>query len=155
MQHLVEPLEFLKEIHEAGVKYLLIGRQAVIAYGGPVQSMDYDIFIDGSPENTDLFLSIAKKFELYPNMPKDRLHTHFKFKLENGFTVDVFRARKIGHKFTFDEIYERRKVLRGETGLEINVPEIEDLIQLKKLRSLPRDLEDIKYLDVLRGKKKA
>jgi hypothetical protein len=29
-------LEFLKEIHEAGVKYLLIGRRAIIACGGPV-----------------------------------------------------------------------------------------------------------------------
>ena len=41
---LSEPLQFLKGIHAAGVRYLLIGRQAVIAYGGPMFSMDYDIY---------------------------------------------------------------------------------------------------------------
>lgn len=153
---LIEPLAFLKAIHEAGVRYLLIGRQAVIAYGGPMQSMDYDIYIDGSKENTELLLSVAKKFELYPSRPVGQLHTSFMFKLENDFLFDVFRARAFGvgkdKKITFDEIYARKKVLKGETDLEINVPAIDDLIALKRLRSSPKDLNDIRYLEAIKEK---
>jgi hypothetical protein len=154
MPHLVEPLEFLKKIHKAGVKYLLIGRQAVIAYGGPVQSMDYDIYVDNSEKNIKLLLEAAKKFNLYPSVPKEEIQSHFKFKLENDFVVDVFKAKAIAidkkKRISFSEIYERRCVLKGETGLELNLPSIDDLISLKKLRSLPRDLEDIKYLEALK-----
>jgi hypothetical protein len=150
---LSEPLQFLKEIHETGVRYLLIGRQAVIAYGGPMYSMDYDIYIDGSKENTNQLLAVAKKFDLHPSAPREQLHTSFMFKLENDFMIDVFRARAFGTKegkITFDEIYQRRNVLEGETGLKINVPSIDDLIALKRLRSLPKDLNDIEYLEALK-----
>ncbi len=157
MQNPIEPLEFLKEIHEAGVKYLLIGRQAVIAYGGPMQSMDYDIYIDGSPENTDLLLSIARKFDLHSSLPGEKMHTNFKFRLENEIAIDVFRARSFssekGKKITFNEIYSRKETLKDSSGLKINVPSIDDLIALKRLRSLPKDLQDIKYLEELKKEK--
>ncbi|MFA4967427.1 MAG: hypothetical protein WC624_04335 [Candidatus Margulisiibacteriota bacterium] len=156
MPQLIEPLQFLKEIHEKGVRYLLIGRQAVIAYGGPVQSMDYDIFIDGSEDNTKVLLSIAEKYDLIPNLAKDKIKSHFKFRLENDFIVDVFRARSLslgkGKKITFEDIYSRRNVLKGASGLELNLPSIEDLISLKKLRSSPKDLLDIQYLQAIKNK---
>jgi hypothetical protein len=153
MLNLEEPVEFLYEIHKAGVKYLLIGRRAIIAYGGPVQTMDYDIYVEPNIENINLLLDIAKKFELYPSLPKDQIMKNFKFRLENNFALDVFKAKKVGREFTFDELYERRTILKGEKGFEINVPSIDDLIALKKLRSLPRDLEDIKYLRALKKKR--
>lgn len=158
-EQLIEPLRFLKAIHTKGVRYLLIGRQAIIAYGGPVQSMDYDIFIDGGKENTDLLLKIAKEFDLCPSMPKEDLHTHFKFRLENDFALDVFRAKSFqltpDKKITFEELYNDRVILRGETGVEVNVPSIDGLIALKKLRSLPKDLRDIEYLEKLKKKLKS
>ena len=151
MSNLSEPLEFIKEIHKAGVKYLLIGRQAIIAYGGPVQTMDYDIYIENSEKNLDLLLKIAKKFELYPSIPKEQIAKNFKFRLENDFAIDVFRAKHFsigeGQKFSFDELYARKTVAKGETDLEINLPAIDDLIALKKLRSSAKDQEDIKYLE--------
>lgn len=155
MPPLIEPLRFLKEIHENNVRYLLIGRQAVIAYGGPMQSMDYDIFIDGSPANTKALLDIAAKFDLLPSLPDEEIKSHFKFRLENDFIVDVFRARTLsigkGKKIAFDEMFSRKKVLSGNQGLEINLPSIDDLITLKKLRSSPKDLQDIKYLEALKS----
>jgi len=153
MHELIEPLQFIKKIHKAGIRYLLIGRQAVIAYGGPVQSMDYDIYIDGSKENTKRFLEIAEEFDLMPNIPEGKLYTTFKFKLENNFILDVFRAKTMAlskdKKISFDAMYERKVILKGETSLEVNVPAIKDLIFLKKFRSLPKDLQDIKYLEAL------
>lgn len=150
MPPLIKPLQFLKEIHEKGVRYVLIGRQAVIAYGGPVQSMDYDIYVDSAEENLKILLSVAEEFDLLPTLSLEAMKKHFKFRLENSFIVDVFKAKNIGigkgKVITFEEIYARRNVLKGETGLELNLPAIDDLITLKKLRSLPKDLQDIEYL---------
>jgi hypothetical protein len=154
MAPLIEPLQFLKDIHQNGVRYLLIGRQAVIAYGGPVQSMDYDIFIDSSEENLDKLLAIAKKYELLPSLAKDQISKHFKFRLENDFIVDVFRAKTLAisksQKVSFTDLFARKEVLKGEEGLELNLPSIDDLILLKKLRSSPKDLQDIAYLKALK-----
>ena len=101
-------------------------------------------------------MGTAKKFNLSPTVPLGKMKSHFKFRLENNFALDVFRAKFLasgkGKKISFDEVYERRETLKGETGLVINVPSIDDLIELKKLRSLPKDLEDIKYLEALKEK---
>ncbi|MEA3492958.1 MAG: hypothetical protein U9R38_01070 [Candidatus Margulisiibacteriota bacterium] len=153
---LVEPLQFLNGIHKNGVRYLLIGRQSVIAYGGPMQTMDYDIYVDKSKKNIDLLLKIAKKYDLYPSLSKEAIKKHFKFKLENDYAIDVFYTKYFsigeGKKVSFDELYSRRNVIKGETGVEINLPAIDDLIALKKLRSSVKDLEDIKYLKALKKK---
>ena len=143
-------------IISAGVGYLLIGRQAVIAYGGPVQTMDYDIYIDGSEENTNQFLNIAMEFGLTPSVSKEELKKLFKFKLENEFIIDVFRAKALSSpntgKIVFDEIFKRKVVAKDTSGLEINLPAIDDLILLKKLRSSPKDLIDIEYLKQIKRK---
>ncbi|MCX5750827.1 MAG: hypothetical protein NT099_04055 [Candidatus Saganbacteria bacterium] len=156
-KNLPEPLAFIEAIHKKGVRYLLIGRQAVIAYGGPVQSMDYDIYIDGSEENTSKMLEIAREFDLYPSVAKEELKKHFKFKLENDISIDVFRAKAFSSaetgKISFEELYNRKTIAKDPSGLEINLPSIEDLIALKKLRSYPKDLQDIAYLENLRRKK--
>jgi len=43
MQYQNEAIDFLNDIHKAGVRYLLIGRRSIIAYGGPVQTGSYAI----------------------------------------------------------------------------------------------------------------
>jgi len=40
--------------------------------------------------------------------------------------------------------------MKGQAGLELNLPSIDDLILLKKLRSSPKDLQDILYLEALK-----
>lgn len=149
-----KPLEFIRAVHEANVRYLLIGRRAVIAYGGPVQTMDYDLFIDGSPSNTDRLLSIAEKFGLHPSRSRSELTNHFMFRLENSFVVDVLRASSLtndeGNTLEFDELYERRTVLEDEDDFQVNVPMIDDLIELKKIDPDEQDRLDIKYLRRIR-----
>jgi hypothetical protein len=153
-KNLPEPLQFIKVIHDKGVKYLLIGRQAVIAYGGPVQSMDYDIYIDGSEENTNKLLEIAEDFSLSPSISKKDMHKTFKFKLENEILIDVFRAKSLSSpqtgKILFEDIYKRKVIAKDPNGLEINLPCLDDLITLKKMRSAPKDLLDVQYLQEIK-----
>lgn len=128
----------------------------MIAYGGPVQSMDYDIYIDGSAENTEKLLAIAEEFALFPSLPKKEIGKNFKFKLENEIKVDVFRAKALSSpatgKIVFEEIYQRKVLAKDVSGLEINLPRLDDLILLKKLRSSPKDLLDIQYLQAIKEK---
>ncbi len=152
-----EPLEFLKALHRNGVRYLLIGRRAVIAYGGPVQTMDYDLYIDGEEQNTRQLLSIAERFQLYPSVDPENLTEHVMFRLENSFVVDVLRAVKItndeGTTLTFDELYERKSVLGEEGELQVNVPSLDDLIELKKMDMDEKDRVDIDYLQRIKKKR--
>lgn len=154
MKNLNNPINFIKEIHTKGVKYLLIGRRAVVAYGGPVQTMDYDIYVDNGKENIDLLLKVAEKFELYSTVPKEKIHTVFKFRLENDFVVDVFTFKYFvaqnGKRISFQDIFGRRKIAKGTSGLEVNLPAIDDLITLKKIRGATKDLEDISYLEEIK-----
>lgn len=112
-----DPIDFLSSIHRADVRYLLIGRQAVIAYGGPVQRIDFDIMVDGSEENLRKLLPIARRFALSPSVGEDRIGRVCRFTLENDITIDVFKARSYrnqeGEKMTFDALYRRKVVMKG------------------------------------------
>ena len=120
--------------------------------------MDFDVMIDGERDNQERFLEIAGTIDLSPSVEPGRLRRVFKFKLENDVTIDVYRAKNYrnleGEKLTFDELYGRRKVVRDPEGLEINLPAIEDLIALKKIRWSEKDREDIRYLERLRERGK-
>lgn len=152
------PLDFIKEITNKKVEYLMIGRRAVIAYGGPVQTMDYDIYVNNDKKNIELLLDVAKEFELRPTVPKEKIYTVFKFRLENDFIVDVFTFKYFvsssGEKISFQEIFKRKKVARDKSGFKIFLPSIDDLIKLKKIRSSTKDLEDIKYLQEIKKRTK-
>ena len=153
-----DPLRFLDAIHKAGVKYLLIGRQAVIAYGGPMQTMDFDIMIDGSEGNVKKLCGIAEKMELYPSVGGKKLNRAYKFKLENDITIDIFKAKTYtnqeGETLSFEEIYRKRVRMEDPEGFRVDLPSIEDLIALKKIRWDARDREDIKYLERIKKRLK-
>ena len=148
------PLNFIQAIHKRGVEYLLVGRRAVIAYGGPMQTMHYDLYVNNSRENIHLLLSIAQDFGLYPSIPEAEIVKTFKFKLENDVSVDIICFKKFstgdGKSISFSEVYERKQVLKGETDFAVNVPCIDDMIAMKKLRNSPKDREDIKYLKAIK-----
>jgi len=118
--------------------------------------MDYDIYIDGSEENTNKLLKIAEDFSLQPSVPKKDLTKLPKFKLENDMVIDIFRAKSLSSvktgKVSFAQIYQRKVVAKDISGLEINLPSLDDLISLKKMRSSPKDLLDIKYLQEIKKK---
>lgn len=147
---MTDPVEFIDAIHKAEIRYLLIGRQAMIAHGIPVQTFDYDLYIDGEIENEKKFIEIAETFDLFPSKPLEKLHQYFMFRLENDVTIDVFRAKKMviqtGEIISFKDLYERREIIKDETGFVVNVPCVDDLIKLKKTDRY-KDAVDVGYLE--------
>jgi len=52
----VKLLDVVKEFNRLGVRYLIIGRRAVVLYGAPVLTGDYDIWIHSEDRRKTLAL---------------------------------------------------------------------------------------------------
>jgi len=46
--------DIVKDFNKTGIKYLIIGRRAVVLYGAPVLTADYDFWIDSSQKDEAL-----------------------------------------------------------------------------------------------------
>jgi len=147
-------LDVLRRAHDAGVRFLLIGRQACMLYGLPVLSFDYDIWASPEPQNLARLVAAARESDLTPSIPPERLGETGFFRLENERHIDVhkvaFFTARDGTRLTFDEAWARRVEMRDEPdGLVLPVPSIEDLIVTKLVGGRKKDLEDVKALLVV------
>lgn len=153
-ENFVDPINFIKSLNEKGIEYLLVGRQALVQYGAPLQSFDYDFYIAPDLDNLEKILEIAKKFK----MEIDPIEPHKALKLTlyaDNLKVDIFRARKYslkgGETLPFYEMYKNRTVFR-KGKFKIDVPSLMDLKKTKLTRNFPKDIEDLKYIEELISK---
>jgi hypothetical protein len=54
--------DLLKLFNDRGVKYLVVGGHAVMAYSEPRYTKDLDLWIDASPENAELVFAVLSEF---------------------------------------------------------------------------------------------
>ena len=149
-ENLVDPIDFIKSLNKEDVRYLLVGRQALVQYGAPLQSFDYDFYIAPELDNLKKIIKIAHKFhmEIEPSDPQKvlKLTLH-----ADNLKVDVFRARRYsvkGGSLFFEEMYENRTVFK-KGKFKIDVPSLADLRRTKLIRNTAKDREDLKYIDEL------
>ncbi len=151
----VDPARFLIGLSRARVRWLLIGRQALIHYGVPVQTMDYDLWVDPVPVNIRKLLRVARELGLEAPESAKELETRPFFTLFGGSVkIDVFKVRKFtnldGETIDFASAYRRRVIARVEGDpLAPPLPSIRDLRTLKRMRDGASDREDLRYLDLL------
>lgn len=148
-----EEAAFFRAIAASGVRALLIGRRALIALGIPVLTADYDFWLhidDIAPFNA----AIAP-MGLVPTHAPEEARARGRYVAENDERVDVLVARSVstvdGVKVAFDELWPRRRGLEVAPGVVIPVPATPDLILTKRFGGRPKDLEDIRLLEALRG----
>jgi hypothetical protein len=146
----VSLLDVIREFNRLEIRYLIIGRRAVILYGGPVLTGDNDIWIHGADKGKTLFLLKEESgFEL--SHPVDTRRP-----IVTGFSgmkkYDLFfhkTASTIEHeKIEFDKCYGNSVLVEDRAkNISFRVPAIDDLIRLKKIRAPNvRDEQDIEYL---------
>jgi len=150
----VNLLDVIREFNRHQVRHVIIGRRAVILYGGPVLTGDNDIWIHTADREKALSLLKRLDFELsHPVETKRPIVTAF-----SGMKkYDLFFHK--GIKNLEDEPIEFEECYRNSTLIEdpskdifFRVPSIDDLIRLKKIREPNvRDEQDIEYL--LKAKK--
>lgn len=142
------------------IRWLLIGRQALIHHGAPLQTIDYDLWVDPAPGNLSRFLSIARELRFEVPRSLDQTAARPMFSAYGGLLhVDVFKVRSFtnldGASLSFANAWKRR-VISSAPGdpLRIPLPSLDDLRLLKRMRDTEKDREDLRYLDLLAKRKK-
>jgi hypothetical protein len=139
------------ELHALGIRFLLIGRQALVLYGAPVLSFDYDLWVDAAERGRLLHFLIGEKgFEASAAESDPRPVVTV---LAGQEKLDLFFYRSVcnleGEELDFEAAWRDSTCITDPTlpGFQVNIPSLDHMILLKKLR--PRNLkdeEDLKYL---------
>ncbi len=130
--------KLIRELNRAKIRYLIIGRRAVILYGGPVLTADTDLWIHPKDKKTALSL-LLDKLGLEISHPPDT-----KRPIVSGFSglkkFDLFFQKGIknieNEAIEFEDCY-KNSILKEDSkeNVSFRIPSIDDLIRLKKIRS--------------------
>ncbi len=147
-----DELDLFRAIQRSGTRALLIGRQALVALGLPVVTGDYDLWVH--VDDVPRFNEALATLDLVPNRSPEDARRVGRYVLEGDERVDVLVAREVptidGERVAFDELYARRVVQSVAPDVEIALPSLDDLIATKRFAARPKDLEDIRLLNVLK-----
>jgi hypothetical protein len=147
-----DEVEFFRAIARSGARAMLIGRRALVALGLPVLTADYDFWIH--IDDIAAFNEAAAPHGLVPTKDPAQARATGRYVLENDEIVDVLVARAVptvtGERVVFDDIWARRRSVDVGPGISVALPALDDLIATKRFAARPKDLEDIRLLQILR-----
>lgn len=131
------------------VKYLVIGGIAAVLYGIPRATFDLDILIDANRDNAQRLLDAL----LEARMGTAALITPEEL-LAQEITIFKDRVRIDVQTSTpglqFPQAWKRRETMNYQ-GQMFHVVSLEDLITSKRAAGRPRDLEDVRLLELSGG----
>ena len=138
----------LRSLNDHRVEYVLIGATAFPVHGYARATLDVDVFIRATPENAQRTRRalVAFGYDL-TEVTDDELLTKKVLIRQYLVEADI-------HPFvrgaTFDEVWSRRIHDRfGQTPTAF--ASLDDLIHMKEAAGHPKDLEDLRVLQRLRG----
>jgi predicted nucleotidyltransferase len=152
----------LSALHEAEVRYLVVGGVAVVLHGHLRVTADVDLVVQLESDNVKRAVRALERLGFRPRAPvpisdfadpqireswiRDKgLMVFSLWSPEHpGFEVDLF----VREPFEFDAVYDRAVRVQLET-CTITVISLPDLIVLKENAGRPRDQEDIAALRAL------
>lgn len=149
-----DEIGMFRAIADSGVRALLIGRRAVIAYGVPVMTSDYDFWMPA--DDAQRLNEALRPLELVPNRSPEEARRVGGYRLENDTNIDLLTARSVatidGVSVFFEEVWLRRIYASIDDGVKVAMPCLDDLILTKRFGGRPRDADDIRALEFLRSK---
>jgi hypothetical protein len=144
---------FFKAVERCGARALLIGRRAMVVLGLPLLTADYDFWLH--IDDIERLNTAVAPFGLLPSRVPEEARGRGRYVLENDEHVDVLVARGVptsgGVEVRFDDTWSRRQVVDFGEDVRVQLPSLDDLILTKQFGGRPRDLEDIRLLEALRG----
>ena len=150
-----DELAFFRAIMSSGARALLIGRRALVVLGLPVLTADYDFWLH--IDDIETFNKAASAFDLQPSFDAGTARRRGRYVLENDERVDVLIARAVptveGQAVTFDELWAARELVPLTDEVSVALPSVAGLILTKRFAARPRDVEDIRLLEVLRAER--
>lgn len=148
-----DELSFFRSVQDSGARALLIGRRALVVLGLPVLTVDYDFWIAG--DGIALFNEATAAFDLIPTKSDEEARPTGRYVIENDERVDVLVAKTVtartGEIVEFPALWRRRLTTELADGVRVNLPAIDDLILTKRFALRPKDVEDIRLLEILKS----
>lgn len=140
--------DFIQQLNETEVKYILVGGYSVILHGYSRNTGDMDIWVEATPEN---YRKLKLAFLLFGMPVFDMTEEHFLNHPDwDVFTygrppasIDIMtRVKGLDFAGCFD-----KAVFFEEDGLMIRTIHINNLIDAKKASGRAKDQQDIENLD--------
>lgn len=142
-------LQLLKSLNQHQVQYLLVGGMAGVVHGHIRTTLDMDLWIGNTHENTEAFVHalLANNVvgaELLRTMPLVFGWTSVRFG-KSGFELDLGHALKAFTESDFETCHERALIADFD-GIPFRVIHLRDLITEKKATARKKDLADVEEL---------
>jgi len=145
--------EVIRRFEERGIRYLLIGGQAVRLEGLPRFSLDWDFYIP--PRDAENLAAINRLLGAELDLPLLPLGE----KGENA--IQTYQTRWGVLQFhlggpglpPFDEAERRATLRQTENGTTVRSLCLKDLIDCKRASGRPQDLLDVEFLETKAGLK--
>ena len=138
--------QVIQRLNDAGVKYLVIGGQAIRLMGMPRYSMDWDLFIPGKDvaniNRINEILSDVLDMEIEPLGDRGQ---NFVQTFQTIYGIIQFHLAPIAIP-PFSEAEKNAQCVTDANGLEVKCISPEDLYECKKKIHRPTDEDDIEYL---------
>jgi hypothetical protein len=157
-------LPIIRAFNEHDVGYVVVGGVAVVLHGHPRLTGDLDLVVELSDANLLQALKLLTELGYQPRLPVKaedfadakkreswvqekgmKVFSLFN-KLNPVIGVDLFAEYSIPYKQLFDN-----SVMKDLGSTEVRVCSIDDLILMKRGVSRPKDLEDIRVLEIIKS----
>ncbi len=147
-----DEVDLFRRLATSGARVLLIGRRALVVLGLPVLTADYDFWLHS--DDAGLVNDALDPLGFVPTMSPEAARMRGRYALENGEHLDILLARSVstvdGAQVAFDDVWNRRQAVTLSPGVDVALPDLDDLIATKRFSARPKDLEDIRLLQVLK-----
>lgn len=140
--------EYIRRMNRAGIRYLLIGGQAMRLEGMPRFSMDWDFFIPA--RDNDNFAKINAEFSDIFDLSVEPLGPHgegFVQTYQTPLGIIQFHLAPPGLP-DFDEAERHLVIRRSAAGTPVRCLSGKDLLTSKQATNRPKDNEDIEFLKI-------
>jgi len=141
-------LRLYRCLKKEGVKYIVIGGVAAIAYGVPRTTNDIDIFIKPTVKNCENLLKALEGTGLvtaYLTTAQKLSEAELTI-IEDVIRMDILTKAK---GLDFEKCWNKR-VVKKISGVPVNFIALNDLIQAKKSVGRKIDIEDVHILKKIR-----
>jgi len=142
--------DLLRSLNAHNVEFVIIGATAFPIHGYARATLDIDLFIRPEPQNVRRVLDSLSDFgyDITEITPEDLL--------TKKVLIRQYLVETDIHPFvtgiTFNQVWENR--ISGTFGKEkVYYASLDDLIIMKEAAGRPKDLEDLKALKTLKGKR--
>jgi predicted nucleotidyltransferase len=140
--------DFLRALHQAQVRYILVGGYSVILHGYSRTTGDMDIWVDKTPDNYDRLVNAFVQFGMPTfDMTADNFLTNSAFDVftfgRQPVAIDIITTLK---GLNFDEAYEKASDVDVDS-LSVRLIHYNHLVQAKQAAGRPRDQNDIDNLE--------